>query len=440
MEKIFGTDGIRGVVGEKITEDFILKLSKSVACFLNKDDKKKKVLIAHDTRPSYKMIEEIFSNTLNEFGIDVVCGGVMPTPCVHYLTASCGFDLAVMITASHNPSEYNGVKIITCDGLKASEEMEEEITKIFYADLKKPVSKEKGETTFDVNLIFKWAEKIKEICGEKLNGMKIALDCANGASHMIAPKIFKELGAEVFVINNSDNGKLINKNCGSTHLEALCKHTKNIGADIGFAFDGDADRVNACYSNGQPMLGEELMFLCVRLLMKNNLLGKNTIVTPNVTNFGIDQSLEKLDVKTVRVGVGGKNIQERLISENLSYGAEDNGHIVWGDYNKCSDGILTAVLISKFLKQEKSFDVILKDLKLLKQSKVNVYITENQKQKFLNGESLEKEQQIQNINKDYRIIVRASGTEPLIRIIVEGQEQQKADEISAELEKIIKDL
>ncbi len=442
MEKIFGTDGVRGVVGDVITPEFVYNLGKSVAVFLCQkyDKKEKKVLIAHDTRKSFEMIEQNLCKAFNEFGIDVVCAGVMPTPAVHYLTKLKGFDAGVMITASHNPAEYNGVKIITNDGFKASDEVENKITEIFYSLSEcKNFSDEAGKTTTDFTLIQTWADCIKNICKTSLQGLKVAFDLANGASFKVAGEIFEALDAQVFQINASDNGDLINKDCGSTHTEEIAKFTKSCGADIGFAFDGDADRVNVCFADGQIMTGEQLMFLCAMSLFRKGELKQNKIVTPNVTNFGVDNSLKKFGIETLRVGVGGKNIQQKLLEEKLSFGAEDNGHIIWADYNKCSDGILTAVLLSKLLVEVKNFDEILKDLKVLEQTKLNVQISQNQKIKYLNGDIDELLSKLQAENKE-RIVVRPSGTEPLVRIIVEGAEKEKTEILAKKLEKAIKEL
>lgn len=444
MGKIFGTDGVRGVVDEKITSSFVYDLGKSIAIYLNQSIEKleKNVLIAHDTRISFSMIEKELCRALNEFGINVMLGGVMPTPAVHYLTKEKGFDVGIMITASHNPPEFNGIKVISSDGLKLNDEQEEEITEI-YENLTeyKNLSVADGKTKKNDKLVLEWATSIKNIANCSLENMKVALDLANGASYFIAPLIFKELGASVVAINESGDGSLINKDCGSTHTEVVAKVTKEEGCHIGFAFDGDADRVNVSFSDGRVMSGEELMFLCVMYLKERNLLKNNTIVTPNVTNLGIDESLKKFGISVERVGVGGKNIQAKLLASKISFGAEANGHIVWGDCNKCSDGILTAVLLTKMLKEVGSFENVLKDLKVFNQAQLNVNITESQKEKFNQG-LLEPviNKFNQTLNASERIIVRASGTEPLIRIIVEGENEDKNLKIAKELETEIKKL
>ena len=439
MGKIFGTDGVRGIVGEKITKEFVYNLAKSVGVFLNKINGKQ-VLIAHDTRVSAKMIETEVAKGLNECGVDVVLGGIMPTPAVHYLAQKHGFDLAIMITASHNPGEYNGLKLITKDGLKFSTEQEDEITNIYDNLSSYSLNKKMGKIITDNNLKNEWAESLISIIKEDFSGLKIALDCANGASFELAEKIFKKLGAKTVVICNDNDGLKINKECGSTHLEKIAKITKQERCDLGFAFDGDADRVNGVFGDGTIITGEELLFLGFMALYEQNKLNNNKIITPYVTNCGVDKSLEKYAVSVVRCDVGGKNIQEKMLTEKLSFGAEDNGHIVWGDYNKCSDGILTALFLTK-LSKHKNLKSICKNLKLFEQIKLNVNVSEKQKEKFLGGALKNSLEELnKQLKENERIIVRASGTEPLFRVVVEGPNLERLKPISQKVESLIKEL
>ena len=437
MKSIFGTDGVRGIYGEDLNLDFIKKLTKSVGAYLLKSGNNKKVLIATDTRSSNKQIEkEVYSN-LNTLGIDTACAGIIPTPALHYLVKANHFDMGIMITASHNTGEYNGLKLITKEGYKFNDLQEEEVTKIFYEQSNLKTVAIQGKNEF-VNLSKQYEEYIKTADNFSFNGIKVALDCANGASFSVAPRVFADLGAEVCCINNSDNGNLINKDCGSTHTEAISSFVKSCNADIGFSFDGDADRVNVCFSSGKIMSGEALIFLCCLYLKDKGKLKANQIITPYVTNCGLDKSLNKFSIDVQRVGVGGKFIQQKLLDENLSFGAEDNGHIVWGDYNVCSDGLLTALFVTKIM-QQGYFDKI-KDLEIFKQAKRNVKVQSSQKEKFLSGELNGFVESKQNEMKDgERIIVRASGTEPLIRVIVEGFESD-LEKIASEIENAIRNL
>lgn len=440
MGKIFGTDGVRGVVGEKITEKFVYDLSKSIGVYLNKYSKNAKVFVCHDTRTSAPMIEKAVCRGLNEFGIDVVCGGVVPTPAVHYLTKLHNFNMAVMITASHNTHEFNGLKLITNEGYKFSVEQEDEITAIYDNIATYYYSENPGKTVYDESLKYDWAEYLIKLVDDDFTGLKIALDCANGANFYLAPYVFKKLGAQVVAINDTNNGELINQDCGSTHLEQLSKVTSENGCILGFAFDGDADRMNVVYGDGTPMIGEDLMFLCCMYLYKKNKLTNNKIITPYVTNCGIAESLKKFSIEVVVCDVGGKSIQRKMLEENISYGAEDNGHIVWGDYNKCSDGLLTALFLTKLYKEQKFAD-ILKDLKLFEQLKITVPITEEQKGKYNNGAiNTQLEELKSTLRKNERIITRVSGTEPIIRIVVEGEDTSLIAEIGKKVENLIKSL
>lgn len=440
MSFLFGTDGVRGVVGEKITEKFVYELSKSIAVFLNKQKNGSNVLLCHDTRLSAKMIEQNVSKGFCEFGINVVCGGIVPTPAVHYLTKENNFDLGVMITASHNPAEFNGIKIITKDGLKFSSHQEEEVTKIYENVSSFSFSGSCGNVYYDDDLKFKWTDWLLSVVDDDFSGIKIALDCANGANYLLAPHIFKKLGAQVVSINDENKGKLINFNCGSTHLEQISAITKQNGCDLGFAFDGDADRVNAVLKTGKPILGEELLFLCCMFLKKQNGLKGNKIITPYVSNCGIDKSLSKFKIDVIRCDVGGKSIQQNMLDKNISFGAEDNGHIVWGDYNKCSDGLLTALFLTKLYKNQK-FKDILKDLKLFKQEKITVPITEEQTQNYKTGKiDFEIENLKKSLKQNERIIVRLSGTEPIMRIVVEGENEKRLKTFCKEAEKLVESL
>jgi len=446
MEKnLFGTDGVRGKVDELITQHFVQKIGQSVATYIYKEKKNpfKKVLIAHDTRSSTDKLEKALCEGLTGLGIDVLLAGVMPTPALHYLVSKQPFDMAIMITASHNPAEYNGIKVITGEGYKLTDEQEENLTQIYY-NLEKYLGKQKypkGKITKDEKIIFEWAENIKKVACGSFKGIKIALDCSNGASYFIAPYIFKELGAEVFAVNNTDNGKLINHECGSTHTEVIAKVTKENQCDLGFAFDGDADRVNVSFGNGVIMTGEELIYICCSYLKKKGKLRSDKIITPIVTNCGIDSSLSSFGIQTLRVGVGGKNIQAKMLTDKISFGAEDNGHIVWGDLNVCSDGILTAVMITKMFKEFGDLHKMLTGLQVFHQAKINVVITAEQKEKYLKGQI---EPVIQTLNKELgnsgRIVVRPSGTEPLLRILVEGKESVVAEDTAKIIEKEIKNL
>lgn len=450
MKKIFGTDGVRGVVGDLITPVFALKLGKSVAKFLNKKQGKKTVLICHDTRLSAKNLQDALVTGLTDFGIDVVLGGVMPTPAVHFLAKEKAFDMAVMITASHNPGEYNGFKLITGDGLKFDEKQEDEITNIFFEDDFGVLPETKGSVTVDDNLIFEWISFLKASVGDTFVGKKIALDCANGASFFVAPLVFKQLGAEVVAICNFDDGKNINKDCGSTHLEKIVEVTKQNGCDFGFAFDGDADRVNAVFGDGTIFGGEELMFCCFRFLQENGMLKTKQIVTPIVTNGGIDKTLKKMGYEVVRCGVGGKNIQQAMIEKGISFGAENNGHIVWGDFNKCSCGMLTALFLTKFAKTH-DLKKVCKELELFEQLNDTVSADDRLKQSLGTDKAKEKFDKTKkmlktNTNQNAvfegvsRFIVRPSGTEPIIRLVVEGEDKSQLAKVMEILKNILKEL
>ena len=445
MENLFGTDGVRGVFGEKINEKFVFDLAQSVALYMLKEGgkAKKRVLIARDTRPSFAQIQKALCSAFTQFGIDVVCAGVMPTPAVHFLVRSQNFDMAVMITASHNPAEYNGIKIVRERGYKLTDEQEQEITDIFYNLDRWTQNKkyEKGEVVENTSLIFEWADNLKKIAHCSFEGMKVALDCANGAGFFVAPYLLKEMGAEVFAINEQGDGALINHKSGSTYPEVISELTAQTGSDIGFSFDGDADRISVSFGDGVIVTGEELIYLCCTYLQNKELLRDDKMITTIVTNVGLEESLKQSGIQTLRVGVGGKNIQAKMLSDKVSFGAEDNGHIIWGDFNPCSDGLFTAIMLTKMLKEVGDLRSMLQNLKVFYQAKSNVSITESQKAKYLKGEAqagIEKSEK--ELSGNGRVIVRPSGTEPLIRIIVESSDTELAERVKVKIEKLIQEL
>ncbi len=436
MHKLFGTDGVRGIANIEISAQLAFDLGKALAIYIDKKGETKKVLIAKDTRPSGDMLSFALCAGLNSMGVDAVCVGILPTPSVHFLVPDQQAGAGVVITASHNPANYNGLKMVNHLGHKFSDQEEAELERI-YADLDNYLPCEPnqiGRTREGSELQKLWVDRLTGLASNSLDGVKIILDCACGASLCAAPYVLRELGASV-TATAADTKTGINDGCGSTHPENLIAKMKQGGFDLGFSFDGDADRVAAFLGNGEMINGDVLMFACAKYLKTKGKLSKDTMVTTHITNFGLDESLENYGISVERVAVGGKSIQEKMLSDQLNFGAEDNGHISWGDYNFCSDGIFTAVMVSQMW-AEGVLESMLEGYRAYNQAKVNVAINERQRQRM--GELEPLIQQLEcELAHNGRIVVRPSGTEALIRVLVEGRDQAQIDRIAQLLKEAV---
>lgn len=439
MKKIFGTDGVRGLANTQITCELAFNIGKAVAIYAAKkcSQIKPKILVVRDTRTSGDMLQCAICAGITSMGIDVVTTEILPTPAVHVLVKKRFSSMGVMITASHNPPEYNGIKIINELGLKLSDEEETEIEQIL-ADISNYLPcdpSDVGVITFDDELPMTFAEYELKALSENLEGISICLDCANGATYQMAPYIFKRAGAKIDVINDESDGVKINVNCGSTHIEQLSEYIKDKNFDLGFAFDGDGDRMIAVLGDGTVLGGDEMIFLTTYYYADKKILNNNVFATNIITNCGIDKSLEKFGVKVERItAVGGKPLQKIMIEKNINLAAEDNGHIIFGNYNHCSDGIICGLILSLMVKQNYNLKDILKKYIPFKQCKVDVNISERQKQIYLSGGINEIINDFEHkLKDDGRIVVRPSGTEPLIRIMVEGTDFETIEKIANKL-------
>lgn len=444
--KLFGTDGVRGVANTQISAKLAFNLAKAVSIYLSNtkpENEKPKVVIGEDTRVSCDMIRSALCAGLNSMGVDVVLAGVIPTPAINYLVKEFGFDIGIMITASHNSSEYNGIKITDKNGFKLTDEQEDEITEIFeQVDEFLPCAADQiGTTVIQEELQKYWADYIVESATCSLNGLRVGLDCANGASFKVAPYIFKKMGATVVCFNCEDKGEKINFNCGANYPQFLELKLKEQNLDIAFAFDGDADRVCAIKGNGERILGDEIMFLMAKYFKKKNKLNQSIFATTILTNFGFDKSLNKFGIKVKRVDVGGKSLQKIMENEELNLAGEDNGHIIIADVGMCSDGILSAIYLCKMLKEGVKFEEELKDYIPFYQTKINVPVSQRQKQLNKSAKLLAVISELEeDLGQDGRIVVRPSGTEMVIRVLVEGVDKFQVEKIAKELTSLIEKL
>lgn len=428
MGKLFGTDGVRGVANSQLTPKMAFNIAKAVAIYASKDvvGRKPKVIVSRDTRVSGNMIAASVCAGLTSMGVDAEMVGILPTPSVHVLVKQKYADMGIMITASHNPGEYNGIKIVNKFGMKATDEDEAEIEQLV-CDIEKfsPCDAlQVGKIFYNEDLPLVFADYQLSVLKSDLSGVSVCLDCANGATYKIAPYIFQKAGATVDAINATKDGEDINAGCGSTHPELLAEYLKSKKSDIGFAFDGDGDRMIAVLGDGTILQGDEMMFLLAYYFNDKKMLKHNLFATNQITNMGFDKSLEKLGVKVKRINeVGGKPLQKFIMDEDINLAAEDNGHIIFGDFNVCSDGIISGLVLSEMLKQGYNLKEILKLYNPYKQEKLNVKINDMQKQAFKDGKM---DDVILDIEKKLgergRVVVRLSGTEPLIRFMAEGED------------------
>ena len=417
----FGTDGIRGVAVSEITQEMCFKCGNALGSLKDKP----KIIVGTDTRVSAGFMFSSFASGLTLAGADVYFVGVVPTPAVSFLTKLHCADFGVMLTASHNSAEYNGIKIFDCNGYKIADELASEIERRF--------TRQKIVKALDVGKIFFRQQYINKYInfvvstGSSLLGCKIVIDSANGAGYRVSSKIFKKLGAEVISICAANDGLKINQNCGALYPQKLSEVVKNSGADFGFAFDGDADRVILVDENGDVANGDQILLFLAKMYKENNLLNDSAVVGTIQTNITVEREFEKLGLKLLRTDVGDKYVLQELKKRSLTLGGEQAGHIILMNYAETGDGLLCAVQIAKLVKQSKkrasenifknlmpqhSIDIFVKNkFEVINSTKLRVAVTECEQ--FLNGNG--------------RIVTRASGTEPKIRIMVESEDSQLAE-------------
>ncbi|MCL1901261.1 MAG: phosphoglucosamine mutase [Firmicutes bacterium] len=435
----FGTDGIRGIAGKELTCELVLKASRALA-HICKELGQSKILLAKDTRLSGDMLEAAACAGILSEGLDVHKLSTVSTPAAAYLTRFLNADACIMLTASHNQSLYNGIKMFDSSGKKFSEEIEKRIEKIMDASISYGTDVGKIVCLYDAHSDYE--NFIISLCNSKLKNKKIVVDCANGALYKIAPSIFKKLGANIIAINAKNDGALINHECGSTYPGTVRKAVLKHKADIGFAFDGDGDRILVCDSSGKLYGGDSLLYIFAKHLKTAGRLFDNTVVGTVMTNLGMELSLKELDINLVRVDVGDKFILEKMLLNNYSLGGEESGHIVIREKLITGDGLISAITLLNIMAEYNSdLEKLTKDLIVFPQVLINVIVPENYKKKILTHNDVVKtvtscEKQLE---KKGRIVFRASGTEPKLRIMAEGENLQLVESLAKDIEYCIVD-
>ena len=438
-KKYFGTDGIRGTANKfPMTAEIALKVGMAIGAKFIDGDHRHRVVIGKDTRLSGYVIEPALTAGLAAVGMDVFLVGPVPTPAVSMLTRSIRADIGIMISASHNPYHDNGIKIFTRDGHKLSDQIEKEIENLIEGDITPHLAESKkfGRVTRLDDASNRYIEFVKNSFpkDKTLTGIKIVVDCANGAAYKIAPKIFWELGADVIEIGTEPNGFNINEQCGSTHPESLCQKVIAEKADIGIALDGDADRLLIVDEKGQAIDGDRLIALIAETLHNNGNLKRDTVVITQMSNLALENYLSYIGVSTIRAQVGDRYVLEEMKKHGCNFGGEQSGHIVLSDYSTTGDGLIAALQVlsavckakkpvSEVLDLFKPFPQILKNTKFSADRKP---LEEKAVQDLIKLKELE-------LGNQGRILVRKSGTENLIRVMVEGQDEKQIESIADEI-------
>ena len=448
MGKLFGTDGVRGIANKELTNDLSYKLGRFGSYELTKDlgKKKAKILVAKDTRISGDMLEASLIAGILSAGNDVVRIGVVPTPAVAYIVREMGFDAGVMISASHNPYEYNGIKFFDNRGLKLPDATEEHIERYILENLdieEEVIGDALGEVTEDSYLKYRYLEHVKGSVEERFDGLSVVLDAANGSAFELAEIAFRDLGADVTVINNHPDGVNINYNCGSTHLEGLASEVRNRSAHIGIAFDGDADRMLAVDSEGNMIDGDKIIALIAVMLKDEGRLSSDKAVVTVMSNIGFDIAMKEKGIQVEKTKVGDRYVLEKMLEDNLSIGGEQSGHIILLEYNTTGDGILTGLkLVEAMVRLGMDSKAVSNIMQVYPQILLNAKVKKEVRDNYLGYEHINA--RIREIEEHLagtgRVLIRPSGTEPLVRVMLEGQNQDELNALASELVEMYKNV
>lgn len=447
MRKYFGTDGIRGEANRELTVDIALRLGYALGYYLkreNPDKKKIKVIMGCDTRISGYMLRSAMLAGLTSMGVHVDFVGVISTPAVAYLTKAKKADAGIMISASHNPAKDNGLKVFAGNGYKLPDEVELEIERLMDDPtiLANPIAGDKvGKFKYAEDEYYSYRDHLLASVNGDFSGMKIVVDTANGSAYRIAKDVFLALGAEVVLINDAPNGTNINVRCGSTHPEILTKVVVGYEADLGLAYDGDADRLIAVDRHGNIIDGDKIIATLAMGMKRKGELKENKVVTTVMSNMGFENYLKENGIELLRANVGDRYVLEKMIEHNVAIGGEQSGHIILLQYATTGDGVLTSLKLVEALRDEKKYlDEMIGDIKDWPQKLVNVVADNNKKNIWNKNKNItdfiaQKEKEMEGLG---RVLVRTSGTEPLVRVMVEGKEMNMVEKVVNEIAEVVK--
>ena len=448
MSRLFGTDGVRGVANEELTPLLAMQLGQAGASVLTKETSHKPtIMVGCDTRISGDMLANALMAGACSVGANAVYVGVVPTPAVAYLTRKYHMDAGVVISASHNPVEFNGIKFFDANGYKLPDAMEDEIEAIIKNDMKDltfPTGTGIGSITYRTDAREDYVKHATEAIPVDLHGMKIVADCAEGASYYTSIEALKTLGAEVVAIHNTPDGTNINANCGSTHMEELMERVKAEKANVGLAFDGDADRLLAVDENGNKVDGDQIMGIVGNYLKEQKKLKKDTIVATVMSNLGFFLMGEKQGIHIEQTKVGDRYVLERMRQIGANLGGEQSGHIIFLDENTTGDGLLSALhLLQVLAETKKPLSELAAIMEVLPQALVNAKVPNDKKNSYMENPQIA--DAINALTKKFagegRVLIRPSGTEPLVRVMIEGKDQkqiqEEAEKLAALIEKVM---
>lgn len=443
MNNIFGTDGVRGVANRDLTAETAFRLGRAGAHVLARGSRRGPVVIGRDTRISGDMLEAALKAGILSAGMDVLDAGVLPTPAVAFLTRELGAVAGAVISASHNPVEDNGIKFFGANGYKLSDELEEEISALIAGGLRgvaSPVGGELGRVYRVEDAVDRYVDYAAAQVPVPRSGLKVVVDCANGAAFVAAPAVLRRFLSEVVTINVRPDGVNINCRCGSTHPEELCRMVAEQGADLGFALDGDADRVLACDSRGRLVDGDQIMYLLARYFRERGLLPLDTVVVTVMSNLGLRLALGQDGLTVVETGVGDRYVLEHLLYCGARFGGEQSGHIIHLDFNTTGDGILTMLHVLRAVTESgQPVDALVAGMERLPQMVVNVPVADKTAVMASGLLARAVEQKERLLAGQGRVLVRPSGTEPLVRVMAEAREEGLLRRVVAELVAAVKE-
>ncbi len=424
MSKYFGTDGFRGKAGKVLTAEHAFKIGRYLGWYYGKDHKAK-IVIGKDTRRSSYMYENALAAGIASSGADAYLLHVTTTPCVSYITRTESFDCGIMISASHNAFHDNGIKLMNGEGEKMDDALQDEIEKYIDGLIDEIPFSQSEEIGCTVDYYSGRNRYIGYLVGlsesNYFSDRKVALDCANGSSWMIGRAVFDALGAKTYVINNEPNGVNINKDCGSTHIEGLQKYVKEHRLDVGFAFDGDADRCLAVDENGEIVNGDKIMYICAKHMKQEGKLTNNTVVTTVMSNFGLYKALDKAGISYEKTAVGDRYVYENMKEFGHVIGGEQSGHVIFSNVARTGDGLITAImLMSVLIETQLPLSVLASEVTMYPQVLKNVIVDD--KEKTLADEAVKKavSECTEELGDNGRVLLRASGTEPVLRVMSEA--------------------
>ena len=445
MRKLFGTDGVRGVANlDPMTSEMAMQLGRAAAHLFMRRAGRHQIVIGKDTRISGYMLESALTSGICSMGVDVLLVGPMPTPAIAFLTRSLRADAGVMISASHNPYQDNGIKFFSNDGFKLPDEMEARIEKLIVSNgiaHLRPTADAIGKAYRIDDAEGRYIEFVKRSLPKTMDfkGLKVVVDCANGAAYKVAPKVLRELGATVDVIGDKPNGMNINAGCGAVHPELLQQAVRERGAHLGVALDGDADRAIFVCEQGRILDGDPIMAMLALDLHRQGQLAKQTVVGTVMSNFGLERAMTKAGITLVRTAVGDRYLLERMSADGYNFGGEQSGHFIFLDHNTTGDGLLSALQVLSLMKRtDKSLLELARAMTAVPQVLLNVKVAKKPALDTVPELQQAIRDSEQRLNGSGRVLVRYSGTEPLLRVMVEGERDDQIRDVANRLVEVVK--